>query len=350
MMKTNALTRLRAHQSPDVRNRSITMERVRRVYVILARDKDLRDKFDAFVEDLAELRDGEASQERAERLEANMFILLAPSGAGKSRALRRLFEKHPLTQGYGDRDSDCPIISVVCPSPCSMVDLGREILKETGWEPTRQRIRAPALWRMVRRRLQEMGVVILHLDELQHAPQSLNAVEQQKLRNALKAMLVDLEHPIGLVISGMPEIEPFIHPDRQVARRGYWLGFEMLAMPGDIRAVSSTVRKMAEVAALDVAPDIERTLIPRLVHAGCYQMGIVCEEIHDAIRYALRHPIGALTIESFASAYAFRTNSLERWNPYLAQNYRVVDPTKAMMRRDPPPAEPTPKARKGRKA
>ena len=96
--------------------------------------------------------------------------------------------------------------------------------------------------------------MILHLDELQHAPQSLNAVEQQKLRNALKAMLVDLEHPIGLVISGMPEIEPFIHPDRQVARRGYWLGFERLAMPGDIKAVSSTVRKMAEVAALDVAP------------------------------------------------------------------------------------------------
>ncbi|MDR7040487.1 energy-coupling factor transporter ATP-binding protein EcfA2 [Methylobacterium sp. BE186] len=331
------LLRIRASQTKEQRCQSEVMERVRHAFVRTNRDTILRLLFDRLLADMTERREHELPHDRENRLEANIMVVLGPSGAGKSTSLNRLFAEHPATPGYRIRGSDCPLISVRAPSPCGVKELGRDVLLMTGYELKRRNLDGPEIWGIVRRRFRELGVVLLHIDELQHAPQSLDIVEQKKLRNALKGLLVDIEHPVGLVVSGEPEVEAFLNPDRQSTRRGRWLAFEQLNKSADCAMVAGAVKGLAQVADLEVRLDVEADLVARLMHAGCDLLGITIEEVHDAIREALAVGSTVLERRHFADAYALRTGNLPPWNPYLADRWHEIDPTRVLVHCEPNP-------------
>lgn len=149
-----------------------------------------------------------------------------------------------------------------------------------------------------------------------------------------------------MIVSGQPEFETFLRPDRSSVRRGRWQLFPRLALPGDGPAVMAAVEKLASVAGLEVQPDFRQVVLPRLVHAGCNLLGITIEEIHDAIRIALGRGDAVLGLNAFAEAFALRTGNLEPWNVYLAEDYLAVDPTRVMARGPAEPPEASPGGRR----
>lgn len=342
---------VRSAQPEDVRRRSEIMEKVRHVYLRTGRDTLLQRHFERLMEDLTERRHPDAPEnpeERAARLEGNILVLLGFSGAGKSSAVRRLLSRHPLVPGYGTKGAHCRALTVRVPSPCSIGELGRVVIRATGHEIRRPRASAAVIWGIARERIQAFGILVLHLDEFQDAHITLAIDEQVKLRHLLRSLLVDEEYPIGLIISGQPELEEFLRPDRSSVRRGSWQMLEMLALPRDREPILGAVRALAKVAGLGVSAEAEAAVIPRLVHAGCNLLGITIEEIHDAIRMALENEATELTLGHFADAFAFRTGNFAPWNPYLAADYLAIDCTRVLACSDVVP-EPTPKKRRGRK-
>ncbi|MBI1691039.1 ATP-binding protein [Methylorubrum rhodesianum] len=353
---------VRALMEADDRRIIAVMERVKRVYVETARDEDAAEHFRDLMRGMCTRRDHESPHDRQNRLEGNIMVVLGASGAGKSTLLRNCFVDSGLCPGYGIQGSGCPVISVEAPSPCGSKELAAAVLEVTGWSLTRN-ADGPEAWRQVRRRLRALGVLILNINEMQHVPQSANSKIQVEVRNALKGLMVDQVHPVGLVISGMPETQAFLcpenqeerrseHPDVQVQRRGSWMFVDPLVMPDDNDMVAAMVEELAKVAGLKVEADLGKLLVPRLMHAGRCLLGITVTEIHDAIQRAIKLPRGtlrsstapkgspALTLAHFADAYRFRTGSLPRWNPYLADDYRHIDTSKVLVRREPEPPKP----------
>jgi hypothetical protein len=192
---------------------------------------------------------------------------------------------------------------------------------------------------MVRSRIRSLGILVLHLDEVQDAHETLKADEKVKLRHLLRSLLVDEEYPIGLIISGQVQFEAFLRPDRSSVRRGWWHQFEPITAVSDGKAITEAVIALAKAAKLEVGHDAGPVLVPRLIHAGCCQLGITIEEIHNAIRAALKAGHGVLERRHFSDAFAARTGNLAPWNPYEAADFLAVDPTRVLARAPAPPSE-----------
>ena len=343
---------VRASLTEVARRRSEIMERVRHVYLRTDRDTLLERHFNRLMEDLAERREPDApddGREYAERLEGNLVVVLGPSGAGKTSAVRRLLSKHYLVPEYGKKGARSPVITVRVPSPCSVGELGRVVLRATGYPLKRTRVPSAEIWGTVRVRLRALGILVLHLDEFQDAHVTLHTDEQVKLRHLLRSLLVDEEYPIGLIISGQPEFEDFLRPDRSSVRRGHWQLFERIALPKDGKSIRRAIEELPSIAGLDIDKTEVLAILPRLVHAGCNLLGITIEEIHNAIRWALEAEATALTLKHFEEAYAFRTGCLERWNPYREADYLAIDCTRVLARSEPlpKPAGGKPRRRRG---
>lgn len=330
------------------------MEAVRHKYVRTRRDTLLRDHFERLLHDLVERRkpvlvpdqdhrDQVDDQERATeqdhdpgkgRREANMLLVLGESGAGKTRIIDRLLSTHPATIGYGNPSSDCPVISVTAPSPCGVKELGRVVLARTGYEIARRNVSGPEIWGIVHKRLKALGILVLHIDEAQHATQLRDVSERQKLRNTIKSLMVDPDHPVAVILSGLPEITRFITPDVQLSRRTTAFQLPSVELPADLKMLTAAVTKFAGIANLGVEVGYEMSLLPRLVHAGDHRLGVIIEEIHGAIRYALGAKSTILDRTHFAKAFADRTGNAPEWNPYRRSDYRKVDVWRMIVVRD----------------
>lgn len=315
------------------------MERVRRRYILTGRDDVLKAKFDALLTDLCERPDPDGPGEEEEHREANMLLVLGVSGAGKTRSLARLFERHPVLQ-EARTGSDGLVLSMTAPSPCGVKELGRSILLATGYAVLRTHVTGPEIWSTVRARLQALGVLVLHIDEAQHATQIRDAIERQKLRNSLKALMVDAEHPVAVVLSGLPVVAGFVRADRQLSRRARWYEFLSVGLPADTAMLTKALEGFAGLAGMSVADAEVRRILPRLVHAGDHRMGVIVEEMHDAVRCALEGKTKKLELSHFEKAFAQRTGNGRQWNPYARSDYRAVDVWRMLQvkHQTPPPA------------
>lgn len=300
------------------------MERVRRRYILTGRDVTLKVEFDALLTDLCERPDPDDQDEEEEHREANMLLVLGVSGAGKTRSLARLFKRHPVLQA-ARTGSDGLVLSMTAPSPCGVKELGRAILLATGYTVLRTHVTGPEIWSTVRARLQALGVLVLHVDEAQHATQIRDADERQKLRNSLKALMVNAEHPVAVILSGLPVVAGFILADRQLSRRARWYEFLSVGLPADTAMLTKALEGFAGLAGMSIAGAVVRRILPRLVHAGNHRMGVIVEEMHDAVRCALAAKTKKLELSHFEKAFAQRTGNGRQWNPYARSDYRAVD-------------------------
>lgn len=321
---------IRDLQVEKTRRRSQLMESVRSVHAVMQRDRLLSEALDDALEDLAERRTPNAPHGADNRGEGNVIVVVGASGAGKSTSIRRLLSGHPLTANGKLNAPGSKAISISISSPATSSEIGRGLLSGLGYNLVRTRIDAPEAWRMVRERIRHLGILVLHLDELQHVVQTVNGAELQKVRNNLKALLVDPTHPIALIVSGTPEVIQLMQPDRQVSRRGFWIEFQSLSAAADGKMVGSFIQQLAERAELHTDPSEITRIVPRVIHAGCCQLGVIAEEIHFAIREALRADSSKLGIEHFAQAYARRTGNLSPWNPYISEHWREIDTARVL--------------------
>src|SRR3546814_8784763 len=88
---------------------------------------------------------------------------MGEAGAGKSRALNRLFRNRKEFQNLHEVDGDSPLVSISAPSPCTLKQLGLSLLRGLGYETDRD-IRENIAWQMVRHKLKARNVKFVHID------------------------------------------------------------------------------------------------------------------------------------------------------------------------------------------
>lgn len=297
------------------RERLITVETLRSQYIETERDRSLRQEFDRLI-DSQSIRANPALSNALR--EARGVCLVGASGAGKTAAVARLFRKHPALPGFGSTAHGCPIVSISAPSPCTLKQLGRSLLVALGY-PLVLDQREHIVWEMVRNRLQMMKISFVHVDEMQHATQAANSLEVQKIRNTIKALLVDPKWPVAVILSGLPELIQFLNGDPQLKRRFRHVYFDMLPVPQSIPNIAQLIKDRATSAQLGVDDGVLQVFASKLIQVADRQFGIAIEMLIDAIEHAMSTGDGELTGRNFAHVFSARSGLPDSDNPFLSR-------------------------------
>ena len=335
-------------------------ERLRENFIWLPRYEELRVSVDGFLEQTLELRRRSESAMSKRVGEGRALVVVGESGEGKTRSLTRLFATHASLPNYGVLGGACPLVTVQAPSPCTLQQLGRATLAKLGY-PIARDMRAHLVWESVNEKLKLTGTMILHFDEMQHATQTANILEIQKVANTLKALLLHLEWPVSLVLSGGPELVPFIQGDAQLRQRCDIVALAPLT--ADIpnkKMIAEQASGLVNLAGLTLDTANATDLGSRIMYASGMHFGVMIEIILSAIQKALERlrderlkgvePVHTVTIDDFVAAHFRRTGCAETPNPFLALDYVAID-ARRFLQDTPTAVPPTPSPTKptGRK-
>lgn len=319
---------IRASMSLDAQKVSEQMETIANTYIVTDWDDEVTRRFDALLRTVVKRRSG-AGDTSSQRREARAIIYTGEEGVGKTESLDRLFRTHPAIPGYNIPGSGCPLLSVSATASTSPIALGHAILEKAG-RPIRKVLREDAVWAQVHHQLQLAGIAILHLDEMHNLTDNATANQIDHIRKRLKALMVSPTWPVALIISGLPSIAPEMRVVGEIRRRGLFIQMPLMEMPADADLVKAAVEKTCKLADLAL-PDDRSLLAGRLVHAAIYRFGVMIELIQEAVELALLEKAQQLKIEHFAGAYADRTGSGPRMNPFLAADWLQLDCSLVLM-------------------
>lgn len=253
------------------------------------------------------------------------FVITGGSGSGKTEALERLLASHPAFPGYGIVKSGCIFVSVLCPSPSTLAELGNETLVAMGYPPDKPLPEAVA-WHRVRKILKKRRIMFLHFDDVHNVLQNAHAAEIVKIQATFRNLMISREWPVQLVLSGIEDTLLMFKNDRQLKRRLKYVVFDKLAVSDDAEWIGEAVKDFVAKAGLKYAAKPEKMLVERLIHAAAYQLGLVFELLLEGIETALMAKRKTFGIDDLAEAYEDRTSQPEELNIFASPAWETIDP------------------------
>lgn len=264
--------------------------------------------------------------------EARAIAVIGASGSGKTTAVDRLISKCPdlVLEQEGQIRAD--VISFRIPSPATLKDVGCVALYALGFDLKSERT-AGYIWRIVKRHLSQREVLFLHLDEAQDLYKQGKPREMQAVVNTLKSLMQAKEWPVGLILSGTPELKDMINFDPQLARRVIPIEFGKIPHDGNHDNIRDLIAAYAHKAKLAVTQELcVPAFSSRLVHSADGQFGLIIEITISAIEAALLQSSIELKTSHFIEAFRRRSGSVDGVNPFVIDDYLTVDTRKLLGR------------------
>jgi len=273
----------------------------------------------------ADEADGEAFKSRG-------LMLIGQSGSGKTSAIQELVRKYSSLISTDPSQEFCEYIGLQVPSPATMKFVGAATLRALGY-PYSGNKQGPAIWDQVKVQLKLRGTKFLGFDEAQDLARYQTDKERQSVVNTLKSLMENSVWPVGLVLSGMPDLKAIVNQDAQLARRLDPIEIGRLHSIADAGPVIKLVKKYATRGRIGVGRSVQNEAFAmRLMHAADYQFGLLAEIIVLAVSQALFSEGCEATLEMkhFADVYTER-NGAENWmNIFIADDYGRINPRKLL--------------------
>lgn len=298
------------------------VQQLRQLYIPRPEFKKLESCFQKHIEQRrADEADGVAFKARG-------LMLVGQSGSGKTTAIRELIRKYSTTIATDPENEFCEYIGLQVPSPATMKFVGAATLRALGY-PYSGNKQGPAIWDMVKVQLKLRGTKFLGYDEAQDLARYQTEKERQSVVNTLKSLMENSVWPVGLVLSGMPDLKTIVNQDAQLARRVDPIEISRLHITRDVTPVLMMVQKYASRAQIAIDESIKHEeFAKRLMHSADYQFGLLAEITVLAISHALLTE-GARTrlrIRHFADVFAERNGADDWMNIFLAEDFGRIDP------------------------
>lgn len=324
-----ALTRLRSAMPDKSRERAERLARLHSKHVTTPRDAALETEIEMLIQNAA-------SAHGSVRRDGSALVVIGDSGAGKTTLLKRIIANRAEFQPYQDRYgiSTSPLISVVAPSPCTLKQLGREVLRAQGY-PLSREIKEHMVWELVRQQIRIRKVMFIHIDEMQHAVNTLNDIERQKLSDTIKNVMQQPDWPVCFILSGIPTLARLVSSDVQLMRRSRIFEFSNLVFTKDAVSVRKMIEHMVtKHAEMQLASALPDEFIHRLLHAAYGRFGVVIQLVRGAIEQAMFDEAagGQVKARHFAAAYSRFSGCTEDENVFLRTDWHKLQPSAALVR------------------
>jgi hypothetical protein len=192
--------------------------------------------------------------------------------------------------------------------------------------PLRRDRSAHIIWQLVKAQFAQRQVLFLHLDEAQDFSGHNNRNDQHAVISTLKSLMQSPQWPVGLLLSGMPELLDLVNTDPQLARRLKPVEHRPLTTSVDGGMIVAAIRQYAAAAQVEVDSALcKPRFVRRLVHAADQCFGILAEMICEAIGVVLIAGETVLSVASFAACFARRSGCPDGLNPFIAEDFLAID-------------------------
>jgi hypothetical protein len=146
-------------------------------------------------------------------LETRGIMFIEPAGGGKTTAINR-FLSH--CDALNPHDGLRRYLRVEVPKPASLKSLGIQILASCEFPTVSARATAPQIWTALRHQLQQLGIVVLWIDEAHDLFRAQHEIND--MLSMLKSLMQDPPAVI-LILSGTRRLSKITSYDPQVSRR-----------------------------------------------------------------------------------------------------------------------------------
>jgi hypothetical protein len=320
--------RIKAYLGEDYVRVSAIMAKLWACYVETNRDEQVAEQLRLLLENSVEKRFQNRPEGDDNRAEGIGFMITGASGSGKTEALDRLLADHPVFPGYGIAGSGCDFVTVLCPSPSTLAQLGNATLVAMGYPPDKPLVEAVA-WDRVRKIVKRRRVKFINFDDAHNVLQQrdANPKELKKIRATFRNLMLNREWPVQLVFSGISETQDLFKNDRQLKRRFKYITFDSLDIESDARWIRNAAKDFAKTAGLTYAERAGSMLIERLIHAAAYQLGLTFELLLEGIELAVKAKSKTFRIEDLIKSYANHTAQPNELNIFESPAWQTIDPT-----------------------
>lgn len=257
-------------------------------------------------------------------LEARGIAVIGASGSGKTSAVARLLSHTPGLVIHDDGSARADVVSFQVPSPATLKFVGQTALEATGY-PMFARRTEMVIWAMVRQHLFARRTLFLHLDEAQDLLRHQTPSALQSVVRTLKSLMQAKDWPVGLILSGTPELKDLLNHDPQLARRFYPIEFPKLFATADATRVMETISAYASRVNLSVSSNLNDDFSARLIHASDGEFGLLIEIVISAAEEALLARKDHLDHLHFIMAFRRRSGCIDALNPFIAVDFLRID-------------------------
>ncbi|MFK0204762.1 TniB family NTP-binding protein [Agrobacterium sp. NPDC090283] len=334
-----AASRLLARLRPEAAKRAKKRGGLYSAYIKSDRHTRIERAVSKIVENAAASAEGTSGRRRA-------LFVIGESGSGKSTALQNTLLARPELQPYQNEDGEWifPLVHFDMPKPLKVRLFARKIIEAAGY-PLIHSDRMPEyeLFELAKRVLKERSVLILFIDEAQHALKETDKETIRNLADIIKSLLQIDDWPLHLVLAGVPALAKFIQHEPQLRNRSLVVELEPVTFPADMERI----RKVAEgiiVGHAKLKVDVEllvdvgdtktgkerkalkEDFVHRLIHASEGGFGTIIDVVRMACDFAIEADRDVVGLEDFVGCYQFLTGCQPRHNIFQAADWQGLTP------------------------
>lgn len=305
------------------RNKFDLMERVMKGYITSPRDKKLGDAVDHWIYTNMSMRN-------APNPEGRLIGVVGGPGAGETTAIRRAIKQVISKELLSEKSLLC----IKAPHPCTQKQLALAILLALGYCLKRD-IRESDAWRLAKEHLAMNSIRFLWIDELHHAIHFKDENETKRVSESIKGLMLIEGSYVGLLLSGLPTISPFLGEDGQIIHRNGTVELEPLSLQKDIHTmkmiIDMVILKRAGMA-FALLDDVD--FLSKLCIAGDYQLGMIIDITREAVFKAHDRPDfdGSVLVRDFAEVYALKRHCVPSQNIFTAESWQDINPANSRLR------------------
>jgi hypothetical protein len=259
-------------------------------------------------------------------LESEVIVVTGLSGAGKTAEIEKMKENFNADKIPLPGALKAKMISRELDRKGGWKALGSMTLKTMGYPLSdNARLDQTSIWDRVAQQGRLQGVVVINYDEVQHIFAGKSGAALEEVLDSFKSILKSKTWPIMLILSGLPELSGYIESFEQLFRKVTHISFSDIAFETDVKTVHEIIGSFAIEARLEMAPELNtHDFIHRLVTAGAFRWGLVCQIVTMAVAEAAASHSKQLTKEHFVQIWVSKTEMNRAATPFTHSAYETV--------------------------
>lgn len=334
------------------------MEKLKAHYVTTSRDEDLAQKIDFMIMENMERRDLSRPEGVNNRGEGSAVAIIAPSGAGKTKAMQHFLKDNAFFPNYRDPQGGCPLITIQTRSPATLGQLGLATVHACGYR-TKSHLPENEAWALARFQMQHQNILVPHFEEAQRIIKQKNRVERSKIVETFAGLMTDLDWPLNPILSGLRELRNLFDADfldeptpeareshATLTRRTRFAEFHPIDPTHDRKDLDRGLGEYEKLAGVSLKVAKETEMRARICHGAARQFGLFFELTVGAIHVCVLSGRKVVTLQDYADAYAARTLQPVGLNVFESDYWRDIDTTIIQHRPKPDDEEDEPKKKR----